>query len=63
MTEPEIQPEKETLDQESLPEEPEVTEDSQWEGVEVRINEGGLTNEDVEFMCDYFERFMDALDR
>lgn len=59
----EIQPEKETLDQESLPESPELTEEEQWEGVEVRINEGGLTNEDVEFMCDYFERFMDELDR
>lgn len=59
----EIQPEKETLDPESLPEEPELTEDEQWADVEVRINEGGLTNEDVEFMCDYFERYMDELDR
>lgn len=58
-----IDPEKETRDPESLPEEPELTEEEQWEGVEVRINEGGLTNEDVEFMCDYFERYMDELDR
>lgn len=63
MTEPENQPEKETLDQESLPEEPELTEESQWEGVETRIFEGGLTDEDVEFMCDYFEDFMEDLDR
>lgn len=63
MTEPEIQAEKETLDQESLPEEPEVTEESQWGDIENRISDGGLTEEDVEFMCDYFERFMDELDR
>lgn len=62
MTEPKIQPENKSHVQESLPEEPEITEE-RWEGVETRILEGGLTDEDVEFMCDYFEDFMEDLDR
>lgn len=63
MTESKIQPEKTPLNQESLPEEPEITEELRWEEVETRIYEGGLTDEDVEFMCDSFEHFMDELDR
>lgn len=60
MTEPKIQPENKPLNQESLPEEPEITEETRWED---RIYEGGLTDEDVEFMCNSFEHFMEDLDR
>lgn len=63
MTEPKIQPKNKPLNQESLPEEPEITEETRWEEVETRVYGGGLTDEDVGFMCDSFEHFMEDLDR